>query len=64
MFQGDLDINVDIAQPRFMDKELRRAGKSSELIVYKGLEHSLRDSNVRAEVLRKSDEFLRKNLKL
>jgi dipeptidyl aminopeptidase/acylaminoacyl peptidase len=64
MFQGDLDINVDIAQPRFMDKELRRAGKSSELIVYKGLEHSLRDSNVRSEVLRKSDEFLRKNLKL
>jgi len=64
MFQGDMDLNVDIAQPRLMDRELRRAGKSSQLIVYKDLDHSLRDGTVRADMLRKSDEFLRKNLKL
>ena len=64
MFQGDIDVNVDIAQPRLMDRELRKAGKSSELIVYEGLEHNLADSTVRADMLRKSDAFLRKNLKL
>jgi len=64
MFQGDIDVNVDIAQPRLMDRELRRAGKSSQLIIYKDLEHNLADSDVRADMLRKSDEFLRKNLKL
>jgi dipeptidyl aminopeptidase/acylaminoacyl peptidase len=64
MFQGDMDVNVDIAQPRLMDRELRRAGKSSELVIYKGLEHNLADGTVRADMLRKSDAFLRKNLKL
>ena len=62
MFQGDMDLNVDIGQSRYMDKELRRAGKSSELIVYPKLEHSLRDSNARADMLRRSDAFLRKQL--
>jgi dipeptidyl aminopeptidase/acylaminoacyl peptidase len=64
MFQGDIDLNVDISQSRVMDRQLRSAGKSSELIVYKDLDHGLLDSTVRAEVLRKSDAFLRKYLKL
>ncbi len=64
MFHGNMDRNVDIAHSRLMDKQLRKAGKSSELIVYEDLEHSLRDSTVRADLLRKSDAFLRKNLKL
>jgi dipeptidyl aminopeptidase/acylaminoacyl peptidase len=64
MFQGDNDLNVDIGQPRLMDKELRKAGKSSELVIYKGLEHSLKDGTVRGDLLRKSDAFLRKQLKL
>jgi dipeptidyl aminopeptidase/acylaminoacyl peptidase len=64
MFQGDNDLNVDISQSRLMDKELRKAGKSSELIVYPDLEHSLRDGTVRADMLRRSDAFLRKQLKL
>ena len=42
MFHGDIDLNVDIAQARKMDKALRGAKKSSELIVYPKLEHSLR----------------------
>jgi acetyl esterase/lipase len=64
MFQGDKDLNVDIGQSRFMDKELRRAGKHSELVIYPDLEHSLLDGEVRADMLRKSDAFLRKQLKL
>jgi dipeptidyl aminopeptidase/acylaminoacyl peptidase len=64
MFHGDNDLNVDIGQSKFMDKQLRNAGKSSELVVYPKLEHSLRDGTVRADMLRKSDAFLRKQLKL
>jgi dipeptidyl aminopeptidase/acylaminoacyl peptidase len=47
-----------------MDKALRAAGKSTELIVYPKLEHSLVDSTVRADLLRRSDAFLRKHLGL
>jgi dipeptidyl aminopeptidase/acylaminoacyl peptidase len=64
MFHGDMDLNVDIGQSRLMDKQLRKAGKSSELVVYPDLEHSLRDGTVRADLLRKSDAYLRKQLKL
>jgi dienelactone hydrolase len=64
MFQGDLDLNVDIAQSRRMDAALHSAGKASQLVVYPGLEHSLRDGNVRADMLRKADAFLRKQLGL
>jgi dipeptidyl aminopeptidase/acylaminoacyl peptidase len=55
---------VDIDQSRKMDKELRKAGKASELVVYPDLEHSLRDENARADMLRKSNAFFRKHLKL
>jgi len=64
MFQGDNDLNVDVGQSKFMDKELKKAGKSSELIIYKDLTHSLSDGGVRADMLRKSDAFLRKQLKM
>jgi dipeptidyl aminopeptidase/acylaminoacyl peptidase len=64
MFHGDMDLNVDIDQSRKMDKELRGAGKSSQLVVYPKLEHSLRDSSARADMLRKADAFLRDKLKL
>jgi dipeptidyl aminopeptidase/acylaminoacyl peptidase len=64
MFHGTMDLNVDIDQSRRMDKELRSAGKSSELIVYPDLEHSLRDEGARADMLRKSEAFFRKQLKL
>jgi dipeptidyl aminopeptidase/acylaminoacyl peptidase len=64
MFHGDMDYNVDIDQSRKMDKELRSAGKSSQLVVYPKLEHSLLDSGTRADMLRKSEAFLRDKLKL
>ena len=64
MFHGDIDLNVDIEHSRKMDKVLRSAGKSSQLVVYPKLEHSLLDGAVRADMLRKSDAFLREKLKL
>jgi len=64
MFSGDMDLNVDISQAKYMDKQLRRAGKASELVVYEDLEHNLRDGTARADMLRKSDAYLRKQLKL
>ncbi|HEU4590383.1 MAG TPA: S9 family peptidase [Steroidobacteraceae bacterium] len=64
MFHGDSDFNVDLSQSRRMDKALRSEGKSSELVVYPDLEHSLRDGAARADMLRRSDAFLRDKLKL
>ena len=64
MFQGDKDLNVDIAHSKKMDKELRSAHKSSQLIIYPKLDHQLRDSAARTDMLLKSDAFLRTQLKL
>lgn len=58
MFHGTDDGNVDIKQSRLMQARLTGAGKRSELVVYEGLEHSLVDSDVRAEMLQKSADFL------
>jgi hypothetical protein len=41
----------------------RRAG-NSELVVYPGLDHQLPDGKVRADMLRRSDAFLRQTLGL
>lgn len=64
MFHGDLDMNVEIEEARLMERALRGAGKSVELVEYKGMAHSLDDSTVRADMLEKSDVFLRKSLGL
>jgi dipeptidyl aminopeptidase/acylaminoacyl peptidase len=64
LFHGDQDINVDVMQSRRMDSALQDAGKRSQLIVYPGLDHGLRDGSARADMLRKSLAFLRENLKL
>jgi dipeptidyl aminopeptidase/acylaminoacyl peptidase len=64
MFHGTKDLNVDIDQAKRMDRELRGAGKSTELVIYPELEHSLVDGTARADMLRRSEAFLRKNLKL
>ncbi len=64
MFHGDKDLNVHIDQSRRMQKALRGVGKSSELVVYPNLEHNLTDGDARADMLRKSEAFLRSELKL
>jgi dipeptidyl aminopeptidase/acylaminoacyl peptidase len=62
MFHGDKDRNVLIFQSRFMEARLRAAGKTVTLVEYKGLDHGLEDSQVRAEMLKQSSDFLAKTL--
>ena len=58
MFHGTEDVNVDISQSRIMQSKLEGAGKKSRLVVYQGLEHSLVDSDVRADLLQQAGDFL------
>ena len=58
MFHGDKDINVGVAQAQAMDRQLKAAGKKSELIVYQGLDHSLVDSAARTQMLDRIGSFL------
>jgi dipeptidyl aminopeptidase/acylaminoacyl peptidase len=64
LFHGDMDINVGINQSRMMQDRLKSAGAQSELVVYEGLDHQLEDGTVRTDMLRRSDAFLRKALKI
>ena len=59
LFHGDLDINVRIDESRTMADRLRDAGKKVELVEFKGLDHQLDDGAARAQMLEKSDAFLR-----
>ena len=58
MFHGTLDRNVSINQSRTMDALLEKAGVKHQLITFEGLDQHFEDSHARAEMLRKSDEFL------
>lgn len=62
MFHGEHDLNVALAESQAMDTALRKAGKQSELVIFPKLDHQLRDGTVRADLLRRSDEFLRRQL--
>ena len=64
MFHGDRDLNVGIGESRLMASKLRGAGKPVELVEFKGLDHQLDDDRARAQMLDKSDGFLRTALKL
>jgi pimeloyl-ACP methyl ester carboxylesterase len=64
LFHGTLDRNVGIGQSRRMAASLKTAGVRNELVTYDGLDHQLEDSSARAEMLRKSDDFLRQVLAL
>ncbi|MEA3011163.1 MAG: hypothetical protein QOJ91_2855 [Sphingomonadales bacterium] len=64
LFHGDMDLNVGINQSRMMQDRLKAAGAQSDLIVYAGLDHQLEDSLARADMLKRSDAFLRKALKI
>jgi dipeptidyl aminopeptidase/acylaminoacyl peptidase len=64
LFLGELDRNVLIRQSREMNDHLASAGVQHELVSWPDLDHSLEDSVARAEMLRKSDSFLRRALGL
>lgn len=62
MFHGDKDINVNVRHARLMDDALKAAGKSSELVIYEGLDHQLPDGLARARMLRDINNFLDANV--
>lgn len=64
LFHGDLDLNVAVFQSKNMADALKSAGKSVDLTLYPKLDHGLEDSAVRADMLAKSDAFLRKAMGL
>lgn len=59
LFHGDLDQNVGVAESRLMEDRLRAAGGKVDYVEFKGLDHQLDDSTARAQMLEKSDAFLR-----
>ena len=58
LVHGDFDTNVGVAHSRKMNDALRGAGKASEFIEYKGLDHQLPDSEARTQMLLKLGELL------
>jgi dipeptidyl aminopeptidase/acylaminoacyl peptidase len=64
LFHGAFDRNVGINQSRRMASRLTSAGGKCELVEWPDLDHQLEDSAARTQMLRKSDEFLRKALGL
>lgn len=59
LFHGAHDHNVSIEQSRRMAERLTAAGGKCELVTWEDLDHYLEDSKARAQMLRKSDEFIR-----
>jgi dipeptidyl aminopeptidase/acylaminoacyl peptidase len=59
IFHGTSDRNVSVEESRHMQAALKSAGVRSELVTYEDRDHQLDDSVVRADMLRKSDAFLR-----
>ena len=62
LFHGDFDRNVSVNQSKRMAARLQAVGVRSELVTWPDLDHQLEDSAARTQMLRKSDEFLRKEL--
>jgi dipeptidyl aminopeptidase/acylaminoacyl peptidase len=62
LFHGAHDLNVSIDQSKRMAARLKALGAKCELVTWDDLDHQLEDSDARAQMLRKSDEFLRQAL--
>jgi acetyl esterase/lipase len=60
LFHGSSDRNVSIDQSKRMAERLATAGGKCELITWEDLDHYLDDSKAREQMLRKSDEFIRR----
>ncbi len=59
LFHGAMDRNVSIRESQHMAKSLKSAGVRCELVTWDNLDHQLEDSAARAELLSKSESFLR-----
>ena len=59
LFHGTFDLNVSVEESRHMAAALKSAGAQCDLVLYEDHDHQLDDSDVRTDMLRKSDAFLR-----
>jgi acetyl esterase/lipase len=59
LFHGTFDRNVSVEESRKMAAALKAAGAQCDLVIYEDHDHQLDDSEVRTDMLRKSDAFLR-----
>ena len=59
---GDMDQNVRVWHSEKMNAALKGAGKDVEFLEYKGLEHQLRDSAVRTELLTHIGQLLERTI--
>jgi acetyl esterase/lipase len=59
IFHGTVDRNVGVDESIRMAKVLKSAGVQCELVTFEGRDHQLDDSEVRTDMLRKSDAFLK-----
>jgi dipeptidyl aminopeptidase/acylaminoacyl peptidase len=62
LFHGTADRNVGIGESHLMDDHLHEAGKSSTLVIYPDLDHQLASGEIRADMLRRADGFLRQSM--
>lgn len=58
LFHGDMDQNVNVEQSDKMASALKSAGDQVEYSRFKGLDHQLPDTNVRAQMLARIGQFL------
>jgi dipeptidyl aminopeptidase/acylaminoacyl peptidase len=58
LVHGDLDVNVDFEQSQRMQQALQSAGKQSEFLAFKGLDHHLEDNEARSTMLLKIGQLL------
>lgn len=64
LLHGDDDTVVPFNQSRVMERALRRAGKSVELVKLKGEDHWLSVADTRLQTLREMDRFITEHLPL
>lgn len=62
LFHGSLDLNVSVRHSRRMRDALEDAGKPVVYIEFEDLQHGLRDSRARVEMLTEIDRFLNEAL--
>jgi acetyl esterase/lipase len=62
LFHGAADLNVNVKESWLMNDRLHAAGKQSTLVVYDGLDHQLPSGEIRADMLRRADAFLRRSM--
>ncbi len=60
MFHGTMDRNVNVEQSKLMDAALKAAGGNSRLVIFNNRDHYIEDNEMRAQMLRESDAFMRK----